>query len=314
MRIVFLTILSTFLALGLSPAARAASGESIAATVNDDAVTVSDVEDRMHLILISSGMPENEEMRAKLRPQVVDTLIEERLRMQEAERLEIKVPDEDIEKGLATIAQQNNMSLEQFRAMLNSGKINVRTLKSQIESQLAWGKVIQKKLRPQVTVSDADVDERIAKLEASIGKTEYLLAEIFLPVESAKEDPQARQLADRLVQEMRTRSAPFPAVARQFSRAPGASHGGDMGWIQQGQLPEMLETAVAGLEKGHITDPVRAPNGYHILLLRDKRTIAKENIPPREQVLNQIGVERLDRLQRRYLLDLRTSAFIEKRS
>lgn len=313
MRILLLTIASALLTLGLLPTAWAAGGESIAATVNDDAITVSDVNDRMHLILTSSGMPENDEMRAKLRPQVVDTLIEERLRMQEAGKLGITVAPEDIEKGLATIAGQNGMSLEKFRAMLGGGKINVRTLQNQIESQLAWGQVIQKKLRPQVTIGDADVDDRIAKLEASIGKTEYLLAEIFLPVESSKDEAQTRQLADRLVGEMRTRGAPFPAVARQFSRSAGASRGGDMGWVQQGQLPEVLEKAAAQLEKGHITDPVRSPTGYHVLLLRDKRNITKESIPPREQVLNQIGIEHLDRLQRRYLLDLRAAAFIETR-
>lgn len=296
---------------GLRPAN--AASEKIAATVNDDAVTVSDVEDRMHLILVSSGLPENAEMRSKLKAQVLDTLIEERLRMQEAGRLEIAVTPEEIEKGLATVAAQNNVDVGRFKAMLAAGRINIRTLRDQIESQLAWTQVIQKKLRPQVTIGEADVDERMARLSASVGKTEYLLAEIFLPVESSKDEAQARQLGQRLVAEMRERGAPFPAVARQFSRAAGAARGGDLGWIRAGQLPEALDSAVSKLEKGRITDPVRSANGYHILLLREKRTIAKETLPTREQVLNQIGIEHLDRLQRRYLLDLRSAAFIETR-
>lgn len=307
----FFLLASCILPGGVSPA-RAAT-EGIAATVNDDAVTVSDLEDRMRLILVSSGMPQTPEMRARVRPQVLDTLIEERLRLQEAGRLSIAVPPEDIEKGLATVAGQNNMDAARFKAMLAASGINVRTLRDQIESQLAWTQVIQKKLRPQVTIGEADIDERMARLQNAIGKTEYLLAEIFLPVEQTKDDAPARQLAQRLVGEMRTRGAPFPAVARQFSRAPGASRGGDMGWVQQGQLAEGLEKAVAQLEKGRITDPVRAPNGYHIILLREKRNITKDTLPSRDKVLNQIGIEALERLQRRFMLDLRSAAFIETR-
>lgn len=309
----FLGLVLAALVLAVAPLHSRAAGESIAATVNDDAITASDVSDRMRLVLLSSGMPDTAEMRARLRPQILDSLIEERLRMQEAGRIGVAVPPEDIDKGFASLAGQNNATPEKFRAMLQSSGINVRTMRDQIESQLAWGQVIQKKLRPQVIIGDADVDERLARLTAAQGRTEYLLAEIFLPVEGGKDEGQALQLGQRLAREMREGRAPFPAVARQFSRAAGASRGGDMGWVAQGQLPEALDSAVAKLEKGRITDPIRAPDGYHILLLREKRVLARENIPAREQILNQIGIEHLERLQRRYMLDLRAAAFIEAR-
>ena len=95
--------------------AQSSSAGSIAVVVNEDAVTMSDVEDRVTLIVRSSGMPDNEEMRSKIRPQVIDVLIEEQLKLQEAERLGVEVSQEQIDQGFAQLAKQNIASPEQFR-------------------------------------------------------------------------------------------------------------------------------------------------------------------------------------------------------
>lgn len=306
--------LALFLSVFAAPRTALAAGEGIAATVNEDAITVSDVEDRMKLMVVSSGLPDTGEMRAKLRAQVVNMLIDERLRMQEAARAEITVTPEDIAEGFASIAKQNNIPTADFRKMMVSKGIPVSTLERQIESQIAWSRTVQKTLRPQVLLSDTDIDDRIRRMEGAVGKTEYLLAEIFLPVEDRKQDGEKKALANRLVAEIRERGAPFPAVARQFSQSAGAAQGGNLGWIPEDRLDSAVADALKSLGKGKMTAPVRAPDGYHIVLLRDKRSITKESIPPREQIMNMIGTEALERLARRRLQDLRDSAFIDTRS
>ncbi|HEY8189730.1 MAG TPA: peptidylprolyl isomerase, partial [Micavibrio sp.] len=191
--------------------------------------------------------------------------------------------------------------------------IQLSTLRDQIRSQIAWGKVVQKKLRPQVEVTDNDVDEREHFLQTSLGKTQYRVAEIFLPVDSQQQDADVQGLAKRLTTEILQNKAPFPQVAAQFSQGAGAAKGGDLGWIQEGQLPDPLNAALASMNDGDMTQPLRSPAGYHILLLRGKRTVQAENLPARDQIMNQIGTERLDRLQRRYLMDLKSGAFVERR-
>lgn len=297
----------------LCAAPASAKDEGIAAIVNADAITISDVEDRLKLMIVSSGMPYNDDIRNRMRGQVLNMLVDESLQMQEARAAGIEIAPEEIENGFATIAKNNNMEADQFKSALSRGGIRLSTLRDQIRSQIAWGKVVQKKLRPQVDVTDRDIDERQEYLQANLGKSQYLAAEIFLPVESAAQDGEVKALAQRLVREIMENKAPFPKVATQFSQGASAARGGDLGWIEEGQLAEPLNGLVSSMKEGDLSQPVRSLSGYHILLLRGKRTIAQENLPTRDQIMSQIGNERLDRLQRRYLMDLKAEAFVERR-
>jgi peptidyl-prolyl cis-trans isomerase SurA len=290
-----------------------AKDEGIAAVVNSDAITFSDVEDRLKLMIVSSGMPYNDDIRNRLRAQVLNMLVDESLQVQEARAAGIDVTPEEIDSGFATIAKNNNMEADQFRSILSRSGIRIGTMRDQIRAQIAWGKVVQKKLRPQVDVTDRDIDERQQFLESSLGKSQYQLAEIFLPVETMAQDAETLTLAQRLVREIMQNKAPFQKVAAQFSQGASAARGGDLGWIQDGQLPDPLNALISSMNEGDLSQPTRSLTGYHILLLRGKRQIEQVNLPTRDQIMAQIGNERLDRLQRRYLMDLKAEAFVERR-
>jgi peptidyl-prolyl cis-trans isomerase SurA len=306
-----LSVLTLFIVVFANSAQ--AQQEGIAAVVNEDAITVSDLHDRMELIMASSGLGDSPEIRGKLAQQIIGVLIDEQLMLQEAARLEIEVTPEEIDSGFKTIAQQNNIPPEKFREMLSSSGINVATMERQIRSQIGWTKIIQQELRPKVTISDSDVDNAMQRLNAQKGTSEYLLAEIFLPVDDPKNEEDARALAEKLVNEIRNNKAPFFKVAQQFSKAAGAAQGGDLGWVQQGQLPQELEIAVKTLQKEQVSAPIRSLSGYHILYMRDARQITDDTIPSRDQIISNLGVERMERMQKRYLMDLKSAAFIENR-
>lgn len=286
---------------------------SIAAVVNEDAISEADVRDRLRLILASSGLPDTPEMRQKALGQVLDSLVDEQIKMQEAARNELTVTEEDIDKAFAQIAGNNKMTPEQFAGVLKQQGINRVTLNRQIKAQIAWTKVVQKVVRPQVTVSANDVAALKERMRKNIGKSEYLVSEIFLPVDDAAKEGDVRQLGAKLSSEIGEGKAPFAGVARQVSRAAGAEKGGDMGWVQEGRLPEELDGALKALAEGQVSQPIRGANGYHILQLRGKRSFAEANIPSDDDITDQIGFERLDRAQQRYLLDLKSAAFIERR-
>lgn len=286
---------------------------SIAAVVNQDAISEADVRDRLRLILASSGLPDTPDMRQRALKQVLDSLVDEQIKMQEAARNELTVTQDDIDKAFTQIAANNKMSGEQFADLMQRGGIKRATLDRQIKAQIAWTKVVQKVIRPQVTVSANDVAALKERMRANIGKTEFLASEILLPVDDQANEGDVRQLGTKLVSEIGAGKASFAAVARQVSRAAGAERGGDMGWIQEGRLPDELDAALKTLQEGEISQPIRGTNGYHILQLRQKRSFTEENIPSDDDLTDQIGFERLDRAQQRYLLDLKSAAFIERR-
>lgn len=292
----------------------AAGKEGIAVVVNEGVITQSNVKDRMNLIAVSTGMPQTPELMAKLRPQIVDMLVEEEIKLQEAKRLKIEVTKEEIDGGFAQVAKNNNIPVEEFRKALLARKINLGTMDNQIKAQIAWGKVIQKRIRPQIDVSDADIDSDLEMLKAKIGKTEYRVADIFLPVNEQKKESEVSDLAGRIVSQLKQKPELFPRIAQQVSQAPGAAQGGMIGWISEGQLAPEIDAQLLSLEVNQISAPIKTTTGYHILLVREKRQITAETMPPRESVLERLGMERLDRAQRRYMMDLRSSAYIESRA
>ena len=294
--------------------AQSARTETIAAVVNEDAVSESDVSDRMKLIMVSSGMPNNQEIRDRIRPRIVNMLIDEKLKLQEAQRLEIEIDENEIEQGFASIASRNSFSSDQFRRILRKEGVSPKTLEDQVRSEIAWSRVIKEKIRPQVIITDNEADAVIQRLEMNRGKTEFRVFEIFLPVEKPSEESNVRNLSDRLTRQLIEQRAPFQRIASQFSQAAGAANGGDMGWVQEGQLPEALDEVLSRMNKGEISKPIRSLAGYHILYLREKRVMTADTMPSRDEVMNRLGMERIDRLQRSYLLDLKADAFIEQRA
>lgn len=285
----------------------------IAAVVNDEAISMTDVDERIKLVLVSSGLPDNQEIRGKIIQQVVEGLIEEQLKLQEAARHNLQVTDAEVEEGYAAIAEQNKFDVAKFKEILRLQRIPVKTLERQIRAQLAWTKVVKNIYRNQVNVTTKDVDSRIERMKGNLGKTEYLVSEVFLPIEDSKRASEVQQFASRMAAELQAKKAPFGPVAAQFSKAAGAENGGSIGWIQQGHLDAELEKVLLSMGEGQISNPIRTSGGIYLLYLQKKRTLTEESIPPRDELTNQIGFERLDRVQQKALLDLKNSSFIDRR-
>ncbi|PKU26070.1 peptidylprolyl isomerase [Telmatospirillum siberiense] len=242
--------------------------ERVAAVVNDDIITLHDLEQRMRLALASSNLPDTLESRTRIGPQVLRGLVDDRLKTQEAKRLKITVAPAEIANSINNIERQNRMPPGAFEPFLQSKGIELETLRQQINAEMSWVRVVRHELIPDLHVGEAEIDARLATLKANLGKPEYLVAEIFLSVDDPRRDTEVRTLAERLIEQMR-QGAPFPALARQFSQTGAA--GGDLGWVSQGSLDDELTDALAKLDKGNITPPIRTVDGYHIMLLRDKR-------------------------------------------
>ena len=265
---------ATLLVTGLSARAQqnTQSVERIAAVVNDDVISVSDLDGRLRLALLSSGLPANEESRKRLTPDVLRLLIDETLQMQEAKRLKLSVSEDDVDRAIATIASQNRTKPDVLLKQLEGSGVPLVTLRSQLRAQIAWSTLVQRRLQPTISIGDEEIKAYVERIKANAGKPEYLVAEIFLPVDNPSDEQRVRQLAQQLVDQI-GRGANFGAVAQQFSGSAGAATGGDIGWIQQGQLEPELDRALQLLKPGQFSKPLRGATGFHILLVRDQRTV-----------------------------------------
>lgn len=252
--------------------------EGIAAVVNDNVITTADVRDRMALALLSAGLPDSPEVRQRLMPQVLRGLMDEQLQLQEGKRLDINLTERDIDEALKRIADDNKIPGGDMVAFVRAHGVSPTALKAQVRAGLTWAKVVQRELRPKIDIGDDEIDAVAQRMQANAGKDEYLLSEIVLPVDSTADEDQVKAFADKLVQEIKG-GAIFGAVARQFSQGAGAASGGDVGWVQEGQLGADIDQAMQSMQPGEVRGPVRTANGYHILGLRERRTIAASAAP-----------------------------------
>ncbi len=247
--------------------------QRIVALVNDDVISLYDLQSRLRLALVSSGLQGTPEDVGRLQPQVLRGLIDEKLQAQEANRLGISVAEAEINEAITRIERSNRMNPGGFDEFIRQANVERATIHEQIRVGLAWQKVIQRRLRPTLEVSDEEIDEQIERLASGQGRTENLLAEIFLAVDSPEQDDEVRQTAMGLIEQM-VRGAPFAAVARQFSQSAAAGSGGDIGWIQSGEFEDAINSAIEALRPGQITPPMRSISGYYLYLLRDRRSTA----------------------------------------
>lgn len=242
----------------------------IVAVVNDEMISGYDLDQRIRLLTGGGGMPTSPEQRSRLTAQVLRSMVDERLQMQEAKRLNIRVEPKEIDEALARIEKQNKVPPGQLAERLRSDGMSIDTLERQVEAALAWTQVVRRRGARFAAVTDDEVDEALARIRENASKPSQLISQIFLPVDSPQEEEQVLNNARRLFDELRN-GAPFPALAQQFSQDPSARAGGDMGWLQVGQLPDEVETVLAQMPVGAVSLPIRSAEGYHIVAVRDRR-------------------------------------------
>ena len=253
-----------------APPARAQEVLWIAAVVNDEVVSVYDLEQRLKLALASANLEDTIDNRLRFRDRILDQLIEERLQWQESRRRNIAVSEEDVAEEMRLIEQQNGLAVGSLDAFLRANDIDKSVLAEQLRAQIGWRNLIMTRIRPTIVVGDDEIDAVIARMRASAGQRESFVFEIFLAVDEAAAEPDVARTAQRLVARLRD-GAPFQAIARQFSQSSTATAGGALGWVEEGQLIPELDSAIIRLEIGEASDPIATPGGYYILKLGDRR-------------------------------------------
>ncbi|NKE46910.1 rotamase [Roseomonas frigidaquae] len=247
----------------------------IVAVINGDIVTQADVDGRRRLFALNAGLNMTPEVLRRLTPQVTRLLVDERLRVQEVQRRRIPVTDTDIATAVAELERRNGLPAGALVAQLRRAGVEPRVLYDQLRVQIGWARLIRQLLGPQAEPSEAAVAELIASQRARTGQPEFLVSEIFVPVDDPSEEDEVRSFVDEVVSQLR-RGVPFPVAATQFSQAQTALQGGDLGWVGAEALDAEVAEVVRQMPPGAIANPIRVPGGFQIVALRQKREVGRD--------------------------------------
>lgn len=287
--------------------------ERIVAIVNGEPLLLSELRTRAAPFLKRvMQAPEMQRMALlqQLYGELLTQLIDERLLEQEARKLSVTVLSGDVDRAIENVQRQNNMSDADFWDAVAAQGFSREQYRGDVRRQLLRLKVINQKVRTRINVTEDDVRRKYEEtLRAAKRSAMFEVAHVFLPVESdsVAKLAHARSKAEALRAGLTVET--FPDAMQEHG-------GGELGWVSQGDLPDVLSDALLSLEPGQISQPVRGPSGLHIFLLRDRK-LGEENVGNYEQVKAELYREMVDQAMAKqevaYLSTLRKQSLITRR-
>ncbi len=259
------------------------------AVVNGEIITGTDIDQRIMLLVNGDTAQVPADQRDQLRVEILGQLIDESLRIQEAEANEIEISNAEIEEYIGRVAQQNfKRSIPETEKFLTQIGSSIASLRKQVKAEISWNRVLGRNVTPFINVSDDEVKAKLEQMDANKGKIEYRLGEIYLSANEQNRE-QVYDTARKLLEQLRG-GAPFPDMAKQFSEASTAAAGGDLGFVKLNVLPQAIATAALEMNPNEIV-VVPVSGGVSLLLLIDKRQIGMSD--PRDSTLElkQIAVD-----------------------
>ena len=240
----------------------------IVATVNDEVISDYDVSTRIKMMEVLMKMPPDMANSVETRRKVLDTLIDEQIKMQEATARNIELTEEEVAHGIAYLEEQNQMAPGTLQKIFKDNQIDFDTLERQIKSDLVWLKILRSENEKPPVVTDAEILAEQDKLKKEAVKPAYLLAEIYIPF--GKDKVAAQNQINALFEQI-VAGTSFPELALAHSKGPTASAGGDLGWVRPGKSEKAVEDVLPRMKAGQLSKPIEGKDGYYLILMREQQ-------------------------------------------
>ncbi|MEM7729118.1 MAG: peptidylprolyl isomerase [Pseudomonadota bacterium] len=247
------------------------SAHSIAAVVNDDIITSHDLRQRVLFILATTGVERNEQTLLRVQSQALRNLIDERLQLQEAERYDLSIDDREINQSVGRLIGRNGLDPQEVVQRLASVGVSIETLRDQIRSEIAWQRIVNGLFGQRIRISDTVIDETIDRISATADEPSYRMAEIYIEATPEVGGPEgALEGANAMIAQL-AQGAPFSVLAQQFSSAPSAAAGGDMGWVKLGDVRPEIAAVIPDLDDSEVSEPITVPGGVYVVVILERR-------------------------------------------
>lgn len=249
--------------------------DRIVAVVNDDVITQFELNDRMKRVMRQlqqqgTPLPPTE----VIKKQLLERMIADRAQLQYAAQTGLRIDDSQLERALTRIADENKLSMAEFRDALQHDGINFATFREEIREEMILARLRERDVDNKITVTDGEIDNYLSNQADKPGaEDEYNLAHILLqvPEQASPEQLQERKAQAEHALEQLKNGADFAQLAASLSDAPDALQGGAIGWKKAGELPTLFAQALVGMHAGETSAVIRSPAGFHILKLVGKR-------------------------------------------
>ena len=306
--------------LGSGTAARAELVDRVAAVVNRDIITLSEVQQRAAPEMARVNNPDprkRAEQRALLMKTALDTLIGEKLLESEIAELGITATEAEVDELVRDVRERNNITdPAQFEQLLTSEGYTMASYRDMLRKQILRDRLLRMKVGAKVKITEEDLKAAYAQYARGESEDSEVHARHILVQVDPKATPEqveaARKKAEAIAAEARRPGMDFAALARARSEGPSAADGGDLGWFKRGVMVPAFEKAAFALEEGGVSEPVRTNFGWHVLKVEEKRAVAAASYDEmRPKLEAKLGQEKTEKALEQYVAELRQKANVE---
>lgn len=300
---IFLVILSLMLPAGI----HCEVVDRIIAIVNDDIITLKDVERHVHVEKKGKYTSVNEYLRNLELKEKIDIFINDMLIKQQAKKLKIDISDREIEGIIENIKKQNLITETELREQLKKENITYRDFRDGIKMNILRSRVLARVISPEVKITDNDLKEYYDKHLNEYREEEYRLKQIF--VSGQRQDGAQRAMA---AYKLLSEGKPFEDVAAEWSDDPSAKTGADIGYVKKEDLMPQLKQSLSQVTPGSYTQVIQTPYGFNILKLVD---VKKSDTLPfdaaKDAIRGKVVLDESEKRYKEYIDKLRKSSYIE---
>ncbi len=292
------------------------AGNRIVAVVNKDIITEWDVNVRMSALMEEEEKSfDDHEEASEFRHAVIRRLIEERLILQEGQRLGLTVEPEEVAAKVQEL-RQAFAPRERYDAMLQEAQLTEEQLKTKLREQLLMQRTIDQKVRSTIVISPAELQRALKTAPtshhaSSPPENEVLIAHVLVRISEERSAEEAQRLIDRLSQRLLSGEA-FEQLAKEHSEGPHAEEGGRLGWVKPSEMLPELSTALSGLKPGEVSKPIHSHLGFHLVKVLDRRQGSSEDPPnSQEAVHRRLYQAKFAKAMQAWLEGLKRDAYIQ---
>lgn len=251
--------------------------DRIVAVVEEDVILQSELDQAVRAVQQQYAQhPEQLPPLNVLRRQVLDRLILMKLQLQHADDQGIHVSDQDVDRAVAAVAQQNKMTPDQLRQAVEQTGQSFADFRQQLHDQLVVQRLHQSVVRSSVTVTESEVDNLLNSPAYKAGEVHLAHIEINVPAGASAEDIKAAAAKAKAALDAIKGGMDFQAAAIRYSDATDALDGGDLGWRRLDAIPPAFLDTIANMKPGEVSPALRGPTGFHILKLLGRRQPPKQ--------------------------------------
>jgi len=295
-------LIAALLAAGLSAPGSTARAQQVVVIVNGEPITALDIEQRSKLAQLSTH-------KAPARQEVLDELINEKLKVREAKKFGLEISSSEVDSAFATMAGRMRLSPEQLTEQLAKSGVHVATLKARIKADLTWPQLVRGRYQSSLQIGDKDILTAMdSKSSDTVGYDYTLRPILFLvPAGSPEAFVEGRK---REAEALRNRFQDCEAGIA-FARALKDVAVRDQVIRSSADIPAELRKVLEGVEVGRLTAPEVTKFGVEMFAICAKKESAADNSPIRRQVRESIMAQRLEQRSKQYLQELRRGAMLE---